>query len=140
MNIVKLKKQIETHEGNRLKPYRCTVGKLTIGIGRNIEDKGISQKEADFLFANDIDECLADMFEIFPDFSDYPENVQHVLIDMRFNLGGEGFRKFKNLIAAVMENDWLRMLDSMKNSRWHGQVGVRATNLEYMIEKEINKK
>jgi len=38
----KLVDQIIEHEGLKLKPYHCPAGKLTIGVGRNLEDKGIS--------------------------------------------------------------------------------------------------
>ncbi|MDY0127369.1 MAG: hypothetical protein RBR69_04500 [Candidatus Cloacimonadaceae bacterium] len=42
----RIKEQLVRHEGLRLKPYRCTAGKLTIGIGRNLNDCGITQSEA----------------------------------------------------------------------------------------------
>ena len=35
--LERMKEQLLRHEGLRLKPYRCTAGKLTIGIGRNLE-------------------------------------------------------------------------------------------------------
>ena len=47
MNINPVAHLIKKHEGLSLKPYKCTAGKLTIGYGRNIEDKGISQEEAE---------------------------------------------------------------------------------------------
>jgi len=53
MNIKKIADQITTHEGLRLKPYHCPAGKLTIGIGRNLEDKGITEKEALMLLENE---------------------------------------------------------------------------------------
>ena len=51
--LERMKEQLLRHEGLRLKPYRCTAGKLTIGIGRNLDDCGISQKEAYALLDND---------------------------------------------------------------------------------------
>ena len=53
----RIKAQLVRHEGLRLKPYRCTAGKLTIGIGRNLDDCGISQTEAYLLLENDIRNC-----------------------------------------------------------------------------------
>ncbi len=38
----RIKAQLVRHEGLKLKPYRCTAGKLTIGIGRNLDNCGIS--------------------------------------------------------------------------------------------------
>ena len=46
-----IEEQLLLHEGLRLKPYRCTSNKLTIGVGRNLEDKGISKEEAMRLLA-----------------------------------------------------------------------------------------
>ena len=37
--------RLEFHEGLRLEPYRCTRGKLTIGIGRNTEDNPFTAEE-----------------------------------------------------------------------------------------------
>lgn len=54
MDIDKLSKELRNDEGVRFKPYRDTVGKLTIGVGRNLDDRGISPGEADYLLANDI--------------------------------------------------------------------------------------
>lgn len=52
--ITVLKDMLIRHEGLKLKPYRDTVGKLTIGAGRNLNDLGISEREAMFLLDNDI--------------------------------------------------------------------------------------
>ncbi len=101
--IKKLTDQLTTHEGLRLKPYHCPAGKLTIGIGRNLEDKGISEKEAVMLLENDIEECIADLEIVFQGFDLLPEAAQLVLVDMRFNLGPGRFRHFKKMIAAVKD-------------------------------------
>jgi lysozyme len=53
----RIKAQLVRHEGLRLKPYRCTAGKLTIGICRNLDDRGISQKEAYAMLESDIQDC-----------------------------------------------------------------------------------
>ena len=53
----RIKAQLVKHEGFRLKPYRCTAGKLTIGIGRNLDDRGISQKEDYAILERDIFDC-----------------------------------------------------------------------------------
>ncbi len=50
----RIKAQLIRHKGLKLKPYRCTAGKLTIGVGRNLDDCGISQTEAYVLLENDI--------------------------------------------------------------------------------------
>jgi lysozyme len=134
MNIKKIADQIILHEGLRLKPYHCPAGKLTIGIGRNLEDKGITEKEALMLLENDIQECLEDLKTIFNKFDMLPESAQRVLVDMRFNLGHEGFRMFKNMIKAVKQQDFHSAAREMRDSLWYHQVGKRAEHLIKMMQ------
>ncbi|MGD9825769.1 glycoside hydrolase family protein [Desulfobacter sp.] len=134
MNITEIKKQLINHEGLRLKPYRCTAGKLTIGVGRNIEDVGISEDEAMMMLGNDIDACVDDLRGMFPDFYLLPENIQYVLVDMRFQLGPKRFRGFRMMIRAVENKDWPEMRRQMKDSAWYAQTQGRANTLIRMVK------
>lgn len=128
-----------SHEGMRLKPYKCTAGKLTIGIGRNLDDRGITEVEAKFLLENDLAECEEDLKVIFLDqFYYLPEQTQMVLMDMRFQLGPGRFRKFKKMIQAVKQSDPQEMIKQMKDSRWYRQVPNRAEDLIRMIQVFVN--
>jgi len=84
---MKIKELLIKHEGLKLKPYICPAGKLTIGVGRNIEDNGISKDEAMYLLENDIKRCEKELREIFNDFDSLPDNIKIALIDMIFNMG-----------------------------------------------------
>ena len=134
MNTRDLEQQIIKHEGEKLKPYKCTAGFTTIGVGRNLDAKGITLEESRYLLRNDIHECCVDLNNLFKDFDSLPEKIQHVLIDMRFNLGAKGFRKFKKMIEAVRKSDWKETAAQMKDSNWRKQVKTRATNLIRMVE------
>lgn len=128
-----LKDLIKRHEGKRLKPYRCTAGKLTIGFGRNLEDKGITEEEAEFLLDNDIKAVITACRETFSWFA-FLDNVRAAVVaDMVFNLGLSGFLKFKDTIAAIRSRNWEGAADEMKNSAWYGQVGNRAAELVEMM-------
>ena len=128
--------QLIEHEGLRLKPYRCSVGKLTLGYGRNLGDKGITEEEARCLLKNDISECIADLQKIFDGrFWNLPEIVQRVMVDMRFNLGSTGFKGFKKMIAAVKAEDFAQAALEMKDSKWFVQVGQRGKTLVAMMRK-----
>ncbi|MEA2059606.1 MAG: glycoside hydrolase family protein [Thermodesulfobacteriota bacterium] len=130
--LKKLADQLIAHEGLRLKPYLCPAGKLTIGVGRNLEDRGITEKEARLLLENDIQDCIADLQKIFQDenggFDFLPESVQMVLEDMRFNLGYNGFRTFKKMIQAVREHDFNKACREMQDSKWYSRSvkGVKS--------------
>ena len=124
------------HEGLKLTPYRCTAGKLTIGVGRSLDTKGITKEEAMFLLRNDISECERDLANsIFQgQFYVFPESIQNVLINMRFQLGYAGFRNFKKMIIAFQNQDYQEAAAQMKDSNWYKQVPNRAKELIKMVE------
>ena len=71
---------------------------------------------------------------IFNKFDLLPEQAQRVLVDMRFNLGYKRFRKFKNMIKAVKNQDFHSTAREMRDSLWYHQVGKRAEHLTEMME------
>jgi len=133
MDLEEIKRQIVEHEGLQLKVYQCPAGRWTIGAGRNLEDKGISEAEAMMLLENDISECVDDLKQIFPEFDELAEARGRALVDMRFNLGPNRFRKFQKMIAAISERDFGRAADEMVDSRWYAQVGRRGERLAAMM-------
>jgi lysozyme len=128
-----LQKQLILHEGVRLKPYRCTAGKLTIGIGRNLDDVGISQEEALGLLRGDIARAIAAVRTELPWFDRLDDVRQRVVADMCFNLGIDGLLAFKQTLAAIAGGDYDRAATEMLNSRWAAQVGERARRLARMM-------
>jgi lysozyme len=128
--IVLLKK----HEGVMLKAYKDSVGKLTIGVGRNLDDVGISGDEAEYLLKNDIDRCLYDLKTHLPWYLNLSENRQIVMIDMCFNLGIGGLLEFKNTLASIQSGDYQKASEQMLQSKWATQVGNRATELSEMMK------
>jgi len=134
--LQKVKDQLLRHEGLKLKPYRCPAGKLTIGVGRNLEDRGITQKEAFVLFENDILRCekelLAEIPEVYPGLN---ETRKSVLLNMCFNLGITGLLGFKNTLAFMGAGDFERAANGMLASKWAKQVGRRAIELSELMRK-----
>jgi lysozyme len=119
---------LEIDEGLRLKPYRCTSSKLTIGYGRNLDDRGITIAEADQMLLNDV-ECFYTQLSKFPAFAKLNEARQAVLVNMAFNLGMAGIRDFKMMWAAISLDNYQGAAVQMLQSKWAGQVGQRATRL-----------
>lgn len=124
---------IKHHEGLRLLPYECTAGKITIGYGRNLEDKGILLDEAEMMLTHDVYECVVDLKNNFPWFRELSEARMQALVDMRYNLGKMGFRKFKGMIKAIEDGDYRKAAEEMLDSRWANQVGERAHRLADMM-------
>lgn len=116
---------IKLNEGCKLKPYRCTEGKLTIGYGRNLEGKGLSQYEAEVLLALDLEECIKDL-RALEFWSSLNEARQAVLIDMRFQLGKAGLMGFKNMLDALKWGDYDKAADELMDSRYAKQTPNRA--------------
>jgi lysozyme len=132
----RIKEQLVRHEGLRLKPYRCTAGKLTIGIGRNLDDCGITQSEAYVMLINDIMNCEKQLQQKIPDiYNGLDEVRKSVLLNMCFNLGINGLLGFKNTLAFVKAGDWERAANNMLVSRWAKQVGRRAIELSELMRK-----
>lgn len=134
MNRTRLKMQLVHHEGLKLKPYRDTEGKLTIGVGRNLDDRGITEPEAMSLLDADINEALRACQHIFGGFDTLSEARQHALLDMAFNLGETKLRGFKKMLAAVDARDFERAAAEMLDSKWATQVGARAKTLAAMMK------
>jgi lysozyme len=132
----RIKAQLVRHEGLRLKPYRCTAGKLTIGIGRNLDDRGISQKEAYAMLERDIQDCEQWLIDEIPEvYNKLDEVRQSVLLNMCFNLGIKGLLEFKNTLSFIGAGDWERAANNMLASKWAKQVGMRAIELSEMMRK-----
>ena len=130
--IEQLRKMLIRHEDLRLKPYKDSVGKLTIGVGRNLDDKGITEAEAMLLLSNDIGDALSDAKK-FAWFSDLNSPRQDVVVDMMFNLGLTRFSGFKKMIAAIEHGNFPEAADQMLDSKWARQVGLRASELSQMM-------
>lgn len=129
MNRERLWKQLQRHEGWREKVYKDSEGILTIGWGRNVEQKGISQAEGGILLNNDIADSESECKKRFPFFSDLNDIRQEVLVNMMFNLGWPRLKGFKRMIAALEEADYELAAAEMLDSKWHTQVKSRAEEL-----------
>lgn len=110
-----------------------SVGKITVGVGRNLSDKGISNAEAMILLDNDLDEAVSDLTGSFPWFVTLDTVRQRVMVDLRFNLGPDRFREFKRMLRMMNERDYPKAAESMRNSLWARQVKTRADRLIQMM-------
>lgn len=125
--------QLKAHEGLRLKPYRDSVGKLTIGVGRNLDDVGLREGEAMFLCFCDVAAVEQVLDVRLPWWRGLDPARRAVLIDMGFNLGVPGLCAFTDTLAAVKAGRFGDAAQSMLRSRWAGQVGRRAATLSRMM-------
>ena len=132
--IEALKAHLIAREGLRLKPYKCSQGKLTLGVGRNIEDNGITTEEAMYLLTNDINNTIAELETKFEWFPWLPVYAQLVVADMCFNLGLPTLLGFKKMLKAIEAEDWEEGAKQLLDSRYARQVGNRAIYNAYLLE------
>jgi len=132
----KLLDMLMLHEGLELKPYQCTADKTTIGVGRNLQDVGITEDEAKYLLQNDIDRILKEV-EHWSFLEKLNEPRQAVILDMVFNMGVTRFNAntWVKTFAAIQDKDFEKAANEMLESKWAKQVGQRAIRLSQMMRK-----
>lgn len=128
----KLERELIRDEGLCLKPYLDSVGKLTIGVGRNLDDNGISEAEALMMLRNDIANSQQEL-ERFGWFRQLDSRRKDAILNMHFNLGLPRLLSFKKMIAALEQGKWDKAADEALNSRWAEQVGERAVRISLII-------
>lgn len=120
---------IKVHEGYEQYPYKCSMGIQTIGYGRNLESRGLSEDEAAYLLACDIRLAEGELMDNYEYFWSISGVRKAILIDMMVNLGSSRLSKFKKMHQALGSKDYELAADEMLDSRWASQVGNRALTL-----------
>jgi len=132
-NLTLLCTELKRDEDVRLKPYIDSVGKLTIGTGRNLDDVGINIDKNDYLLNNDIVCVEAALDAHLPWWRELDAVRQRVLANMCFNLGIGKLLGFQNTLPLIQSGQYAAAAQSMLNSLWAQQVGPRAVRLANMM-------
>jgi lysozyme len=153
-NRDELVKMIAIHEGIVLNVYQDHLGIDTVGIGRNLQDRGITdgelsfinktmdevyevgltEEEAYYLCMNDIAIVEKELLANKPIVNQLNDVRQMVLVDMAFNMGVPRLMKFKNMWLAIEKVNYQLANEEMIDSRWAGQVGSRAMKLSLAMK------
>lgn len=158
----KLIELLVKHEGEKLQVYNCSAGFATIGVGRNLQTKGLTKLECDklnlgtheknsviaklevrgitkeesrYLLSNDIDYFTDELSKRLFGFNYLPETAKIVLIDMAFNIGVSGLLKFSKTLLLINSGKFKEASKEMLNSTWAKQVGNRSFELSGMLDK-----
>lgn len=135
MNLERLRARLSLDEGRKTKPYRCTAGKLTIGVGRNLDDRGLRDSEIDLMLTNDIAEATGECRRLVRGFDQLSDVRQEVLVNMMFNLGYTRLAWFRKFLDALSRSDWTEAANQMLDSKWADDVGDRADRLATAMRK-----
>ena len=133
MNMARLRETITRHEGSRLDMYQDTLGIWTIGVGHNIQEKGISPKVMEIMLQEDLEEAISELKRSVSFFSRMPEQVQEALVNLSFNMGIPRLMQFRNTLAYLRDGEFESAADELLDSRYAEQVGHRALEVADMI-------
>jgi lysozyme len=122
------------HEGVRRFPYRCTAGKLTIGIGFNLDDVGLYPEEINFILRNRIERTEQEVERVFPWYNELDDVRKAVIVDMAYNMGIATLSQFKRTLGSVRDGNYALAAEQMLQSKWARQVKGRAVRLSKMME------
>ena len=153
VDVKELYEEISGDEGKVLHAYLCSELHATIGIGHKIldtdpekhleiyavnwevpDDECISEDRCYILFQEDVQKAIGGCINIYDNWDDLPQELQHVLVNMCFQLGQRGLSKFKNFKAAVEDQNWTLAAVEMMDSRWaEHQTPERALRLSKRV-------
>ena len=139
MNKDRLREEIAEDEGCKFEVYLDHLGLPTFGIGALVKEGDpecgqpvgtpVNEERVRQRFNLDIAVTIEDCKVLYDDFDDLPEECQHIIANMMFNMGRPRLSKFKGMKAGVDARDWNRAADEMVDSRWYDQVTNRAKRL-----------
>lgn len=124
---------IAQEEGFKNFPYKCSGDKLTIGIGRNLEDVGLSHEEVIFLYEADERSAIEGASSLVDEFEWLSDARKIALVSMVFQMGKNGVSKFKKMIAAINAGEFSQAANEMLDSRFAKQTPERAERQAEMM-------
>lgn len=155
VDIKDLYEEISSDEGKILHAYLCTELHATVGIGHKIldtdpekeleiygvnweevpDDQRITEDRCYILFQEDVQIAIGGCMNIYNNWDELPQEMQHVLVNMAFQMGQRGLSNFKNMKAAIEEQDFAKAAIEMMDSRWASQTPERAERLKLRVER-----
>ena len=150
VDVKQVYQEISADEGKVLHAYLCSELHATVGIGHKILDTDpendldifgadwddvadnqcISEDRCYELFQEDVQIAVGGCQKIYDNWEELPQEAQHILVNMCFQLGQGGLGKFKNFKVAIEDYQWQRAAQEMLDSRWAGQTPERAERLK----------
>src|SRR4051812_25741470 len=139
----RLRAQLSLHEGRKRFVYDDCTGKPigegtfvrglpTVGVGRNLADRGLSDDEIDFLLDHDITDCIGYAMK-FSWFEGLDPVRRAAIVELVFNMRLTRLKGFVKFLAAMSEHQWEQAAAELKDSDWYGQVHARAERIMQQI-------
>ncbi len=135
---------LKEEEGFRSEAYIDTEGYPTIGYGLKIGDKGqpvehfklfkMSKGVGLTYLEEEVVELYERLSETFKWFTGLSKDRQVVIACMAYQLGVAGLYMFKNMIVAILKEDWNEASVQMLDSRWFKQTPNRVERMATMMK------
>ena len=133
MDIENLKNTLIEDEGIELKLYQCTSGKNTIGVGRNLDDRGISHETAMQMLEEDIEIVQHEIKQSINFYDGLPDIVQQAICNLVFNMGMPRYLQFKRHLVHLRNHDFDKAADELLDSKYASQLPNRSKRVADMI-------
>ena len=137
--VDRLREELKTDEGCKYEIYLDHLGLPTFGIGHLVTERDpeyqkevgtvVDEIRVNEVFEQDIQVTINDCKKVYDDWNTMNEEVKLICCNMMFNLGYPRYCKFKKMIQAIKDGDWLEAGNQMQDSRWYKQVTNRADRL-----------
>lgn len=146
INLDKAKRMLVRDEGSHPYPYDDSsgkyvygVGKITIGVGRNLEANPLTDLVIDIILLEDINRAEQGARRVIgnSNFQALSENRKLAVLNLVFNLGEAGFAKFTSTIACIKSQDWHGARLNLLKSKYATQVKGRSLRVADMLEKDV---
>lgn len=124
--------QLRRDEGSRNFPYGDTIGKLTIGVGHNLTDKGLTADQIQIILQDDVSEIQVSLSALSW-YAGMDGVRQAVIVNMAFNMGTIGLLNFHKMIGWIYVGKYDEAAAEMLRSKWAGEVGARAERLSKQL-------
>lgn len=133
--LSRLEAQLTMDEGWKSKPYRCTAGALTIGVGHNLDASGLCDEAILAQLKHDIAQARAAAKRVMKDTFEQLDTIrQDAIVMWVFQLGEAGFQKFSPTISLIEQKKYAAAADRIMISKWAKQTPKRARLIAKMIE------
>ena len=148
VDVKRVYEEVASDEGKILHAYLCSENHKTIGIGHKLlpsdpeidlpvhgaydeapKEECISEGRCYELFQQDVQIAIDGCRQIYDNWEELPQEVQHILTNKCYQLGQGGLSKFKNFKIAIEDYQFKRASEEMLDSRWSQQTPERAQRL-----------
>lgn len=118
--------------GKRLQPGSVIKGHPSIGVGRCLDRKGISQAEAKVMLMSDLTQYHAELSKL-PWYAQLDPARRRAILNMRHQLGFAGLMNFHAMITLLGKGDFANAAQMGLSSLWGKETPDRARRVMYLL-------